>query len=87
VFSPVDGSRVKPTPVAEVAEHHRAHVDGRAEVLRDALAAAVDPRPVGVPGVEHRAHRHVELLARVLGELAAGALGDHALERLDQALQ
>ena len=64
------GARV----VAQVAEHHRADVDRGAQVVRDALAAPVEPRPVGVPGVEDRPDRQVELLARVLRELGAGVL-------------
>ena len=60
--------------LAEVAEHHRADVDGGAQVLRDALAASVQPRPVGVPRVEDGVDGHVQLLARVLRELVAGVL-------------
>ena len=54
--------------VAEVAEHHRADVDGGAQVLRDPFPPAVQLRPVGVPGVEHRPHREVQLLAGMLRE-------------------
>ena len=72
---------------AAVAEHHRLHVDRGAEVLGDPLLAAVEPRAVGVPGVEDGAHRQVELLARVLREVAAGVLADHALEGLDELLR
>ena len=66
------GSRVKATPVpesvAEVAEHHRADVDGGAEVVGDPLLPPVEHGALGVPGVEDRAHGEVELLARLLRE-------------------
>ena len=77
------GARV----VAEVAEDHRLHVHGGAEALLDPLLAAVEHGALGVPGVEDGAHRQVELLAGVLRELAAGVLGDGALEGLDQLAQ
>ena len=77
------GARV----VAAVAEDHRLHVHGRAEVLLDPLLAAVEDGALGVPGVEDGAHGEVELLARVLRELAPGVLGDGVLERLDQLAQ
>ncbi|CAM5529829.1 hypothetical protein SNARM312S_07686 [Streptomyces narbonensis] len=72
---------------AEVAEDHRADVDGGAEVARDALLAAVELRAVGVPGVEDGLDGEVHLLTRVLGEVAAG-LGLHdLLEVLDDLLE
>ena len=55
--------------LAEVAEHHAHHVDRGAQVVRDALAPAVEPGAVGVPRAEDRLDRQVELLARVLREL------------------
>ena len=68
------GARV----VAEVAEDHRADVHRRAQVVRDPLAAPVEPRPLGVPRVEDGLHGQVELLARVLRERLA-RLGLHDL--------
>ena len=62
--------------LAEVAEHHGADVHRGAQVLRDPLAAPVQPGPVGVPGVEDRPDRHVQLLAGVLREFDAGMLVD-----------
>ncbi len=73
--------------VAPVAEDHRLHVDGGAEALLDPLLAAVEDGALGVPRVEDGAHRQVELLARVLGEVVPGVLGDRALEGLDQLAQ
>ena len=72
---------------AEVAEDHRLHVDRRAEVLGDPLLAAVEPRAVGVPGLEDRPDREVHLLTGVLGEVVAGLLLDDRLEPLDQCAQ
>ena len=52
---------MKQTPVAErvalVAEHHLDDVDGGAEVVRDVVGAAVDPRARRLPRVEHRPDR------------------------------
>ncbi len=73
--------------LAEVAEHHAADVDRGAQVVRDALLAAVEPGPVAVPGVEDRVDGEVHLLARVLREGPAGLALDDALEHLDQLLQ
>ncbi len=72
---------------AEVAEDHRADVDGGAEVAGDALLAAVELGAVAVPGVEDRHYGEVHLLARVLREVAAGLLGDDGLELLHEALE
>ena len=76
-FSPVDGSRVNATPVArvvaEVAEHHRLHVDGRAPVVGDVVELAVGLRALVVPGPEDGADRAPELLARLVGKVLARA--------------
>jgi hypothetical protein len=72
---------------AQVAEHHRADVDGGTGVAGDALAAAVDDRPLGVPRVEDGVDRHVHLLARVLREVLVGLLADDRLEPADDVLQ
>ena len=70
-----------------VAEHHGADVDGGAQVVGDALAAAVDAGALGVPGAEHGLDAHVHLGARVLREVLAGLFLDDALEGVDEALE
>ena len=70
--SPVDGSRVKQTPVPGrvplVAEHHLDDVDGGAEVVGDVVRAAVDAGARRLPRVEHGAGRAAQLLPCVRGE-------------------
>ena len=72
---------------AHVAEHHGADVDGGAQVVGDALAAAVDAGALGVPGAEDGLDAHVHLGARILGEVLAGLFLDDALEGVDEALE
>lgn len=72
---------------AEVAEDHGADVDGRAQVVRDALLAAVEFGPVGVPGVEDRVDGEVHLLARALREVPACLGLDDLLELGDELLE
>ena len=72
---------------AEVAEDHRHDVHRGAEVGRDPLLAAVQDRPVGVPRAEHREHREVHLLPRVLREFAARVLAHDGLEAVHDAAQ
>ena len=72
---------------AHVAEHHGADVDGGAQVVGDALAAAVDAGTLGVPGAEDGLDTHVHLGARILGEVLAGLFLDDALEGVDEALE
>ena len=72
---------------AQVAEHHRDHVHGRAQVGGDALLAAVEDGAGRVPGVEHGLDGQVQLLPGVLREVPSGLRLDDALERLDQVLQ
>ena len=72
---------------AQVAEHHRHHVDRGAEVGGNPLLPPVQDGPVGVPRLEHRADGQVHLLARLLREVPAGVLAHDALERLDQLAQ
>ena len=72
---------------AAVAEGHRLHVDGGAEVGGDLLPAAVQDRAVGVPRVEHGEHRATQLLSRVLRERRPGLLLDHGLEGRDEGAQ
>src|SRR6266516_2076842 len=71
-------------PVAVVAEDHLDDVDGGAEIVRDAMRAAVDLSARVVPGVEDSAHRTAELLAGVLRERPAGLLRTEVLERRDE---
>ena len=71
--------------VALVAEHHRLHVDRRAEVVGDALEAAVVAGPLAVPRLEHGLDRVPELLLGIGRELDAVLGPDDALERLDQS--
>ena len=70
-----------------VAEDHRLHVHGRAEVVRDALLAAVEHRPLAHPGAEDRLDGGVELLAWFLGERLSGLMLDDRLELANQLLQ
>ena len=77
----------EPEDGAAVAEGHRLHVDGGAEVGGDLLAAAVEDRAVGVPRVEDGQHRAAQLLARVLRERRPGLLLDDGLEGRDEGAQ
>ena len=77
------GTRVR----AGVAEDHRDHVDRRAQVVRDALLAPVEHRPIGVPRREDRMDRLAKLLARVLRELRARLLLDDRLVRRHELLE
>ena len=72
---------------AQVAEDHRHDVHRGAEVGRDPLLAAVQDRPVGVPRAEHREHREVHLLPRVLRELAARVHAHDGLEAVHDPAQ
>ncbi len=71
----------------EVAEDHGADVDGRAEVPRDPLLAAVELGAVGVPALEDRVHGQLELHPRLLRERRPGLLLDDLLEAPHQLLQ
>ncbi len=72
--------------VAEVAEDHRLHVHGGAEVVRDLVHVAVDDGARVVPGAEDGVPRLAQLLHRVLREiLATDGLVDR-LEGLDDLL-
>ena len=70
-----------------VAEHHGAHVDRGAQVVRDLLAAAVDVGALGVPGAEDGLGGHVQLGAGVLREVDARVLLDDGLVLLHQLLE
>ncbi len=86
--SPVDGSRVKQTPVAElvalVAEDHLHDVHRGADVVGDAVRPPVHVRARVLPRLEHGDHCAAQLLARVLRELVRRLLQIDLLERLDE---
>ncbi len=73
--------------LAEVAEDHPLHVDGRAEVVADALATAIEPGAFTVPGLEDGPDRPLQLRCRALREVVAGLLVDQVLVRLDERSQ
>jgi len=70
-----------------VAEHHRADADRGAQVGGDSLLAAVEDRPIGVPGVENGPDGEVHLLARLLRELPACVFVHDLLVLVDQRSQ
>jgi hypothetical protein len=72
--------------VAHIAEHHGLHVDGRAPFAGNAVQAAIDLGPLGLPGAEHGADRAPELLMHVLREGLAPLLLDEGLILGDQRL-
>src|SRR6185369_17683522 len=65
---------------ALVAEDHLDDVHGGADVLGNAVRAAVDLGPRRLPGVEDGQHGAAQLLLRVLRKRRAGVLLVHALE-------
>ena len=73
--SPVEGSRLKQTPVAAVValvpEHHLHHVHGGPEVLGDLVGLPVHACARRVPRVEDRADRAQQLLVCVEREWPA----------------
>ena len=73
--------------VALVAEDHRLHVDGGAEVVGDALELAVVAGAPSVPRTEHRLDRVPQLLVGILREVDAGVGLDDVLERRDETLE
>ena len=56
--------------VAHVAEHHRDDADRGAPFIAHLVIAAVVDRAFGIPGVEHRADREIELFEHVLRKIA-----------------
>ena len=60
--------------LAQVAEHHGLHVDGGAQVVRNAVHLAIVLGAIVEPGAEHGVARHGELLHGVLRERFAGLL-------------
>ncbi len=73
--------------VAHVPEHHRLHVDGRAEVVRDVVQLAVRHRARVHPGAEDRVAGALELRQRVLWEIVADLLLDDLLVAHDHFIQ
>ena len=73
--------------LALVPEDHLDDVNGRPEVVRDAVRVPVDLSAWRVPRVEDRADRGRELVAGVLREVLPGALPVDLLESADERLQ
>ena len=72
---------------AEIAEHHRADVDGRAKVMRDALTSTVEARAICVPRVKYSADGKVELLTWMLRKVDSALVADDLFVRMHQVLQ
>ncbi|GAA0987257.1 hypothetical protein GCM10009551_040140 [Nocardiopsis tropica] len=70
-------------PVA-VAEHHRLHDHGGAQVVRDVVQVAVGACARGLPGGEHGPHRQLQLRGRLVGDRSAQAPPDTLLELRDR---
>ena len=73
--------------VVAVAEHHRLHVDGGAEIVADALTHAIRDGARSVPAAEHGFDRALQLHHRVLREGLAGLLAHDVLVALTQPTQ
>ncbi len=73
--------------VAHVSEHHRLHVDRRADGIVNLLLAAVDDGSLVVPGAEDGLDGALQLLHHVLREGPAGLGECMRLELLAQLLQ
>jgi hypothetical protein len=72
---------------ARVAEHHLLHVDRGAEIVVDAVEAAVVAGAAVVPRLEDGPDRRVELLARVLREGLPAVLAVDVLEDLGEVAE
>src|SRR5207249_11865149 len=59
----------------------------RAEVVGDLLLLAVEARAIAVPRIEHRADRHLQLLERILREVATNRRANDAAELFDEIAQ
>ena len=77
------GARV----LADVAEHHRDHVDGRAHGVGNVVQVAIVDGPLGVPAREHGRHRAPQLLDRRIGEVVTRLLLHSRLEGAHDLLQ
>ena len=73
--------------VAEVAEHHRLHVDGGAEHVVDVVDAAIVLGAIVLPGAENGVARHDQLFVGILRKVALGVLLDDLLVLCDHFLQ
>ena len=73
--------------LAHVAEHHLAHVRGRAVVVRDPVRAAVDTGARRIPRAEDRVDGEAQLLARILWERVPGVGPVEPPELVDDAAQ
>ena len=73
--------------VVPISEDHRLHVDGGAEIVRDALAHAVGNSAGAVPGAEHGLNGATELVHRRFRERCPGVLLDDALELVHEGFQ
>ena len=82
---------MKPTPVprsvAHVAEHHRLHVGGGADVVGNLFHVAVVVGFGVPPAAEHGVARHGKLLARIFGKGLVGFFLDELLVIGDDGLQ
>ena len=76
-----------PRVVVPVPEHHGLHVDGRPEVVWDALPLPVGDGPGTVPGGEHRFDGTAQLLIGVLGKRLPGGTLDDLLVGVDQVAE
>ena len=57
--------------IAEIAEHHRLHVDRCAPMMRDTIKFAIGDGPIIVPRAEDRADGTPQLLIGIFGKLLA----------------
>ena len=76
------GARV----LAQVAEHHRHHVDRGAHAVGDVVQLPVVDRAARVPALEDRRDGAPELVERVAGEVAPALLAHVRLEASDHRL-
>ena len=75
------GTRVR----AHVAKDHRLHVNGRAQVVRDSIDAAIVARAPAHPGIENRADCDPQLFIRIVGNRVLLSENDFFLSRNDAA--
>jgi hypothetical protein len=72
--------------IAQVAEHHRLHVDGGAEIARDVVHAAVVVRARVVPRPEHGVARQAHCSSESVGNDLPDAVHHQLLELADDVL-
>ena len=68
---PHPGARTAPG----IAKHHALDRHGRAQIVRNRVERPVGAGLVGIPGAEHRFHRALQLLMRVLRERLSRRIG------------